>query len=167
MEQIFKTKAYITYWKFTIFNLNGKKFLSLFTLWILCTFPLISLGSFFGYKSNKINAPFEINKIPSIIPEKPWYLHYRYIIFLTGLVGFATIFIEFNYVMTALWRHEIYFLVAFIWNSFLLFIIVVGEMTILVVYFNLCYGDYNWWWKSFIVGGSPVIYFILYLGYFF
>ena len=35
-------------------------------------------------------------------------------------------------------------------------------MTILVVYFNLCYGDYNWWWKSFIVGGSPVIYFILY-----
>ena len=64
--------------------------------------------------------------------------------------------------MTALWRHEIYFLVAFLWNSFLLFIIVVGEMTILVVYFNLCYGDYNWWWKSFIVGGSPVIYFILY-----
>ena len=141
---------------------NITDILSLFTLWILCTFPLISLGSFFGYKSNKINVPFEINKIPSIIPEKPWYLHYRYIIFLTGLVGFATIFIEFNYVMTALWRHEIYFLVAFIWNSFLLFIIVVGEMTILVVYFNLCYGDYNWWWKSFIVGGSPVIYFILY-----
>ena len=141
---------------------NITDILSLFTLWILCTFPLISLGSFFGYKSNKINAPFEINKIPSIIPEKPWYLHYRYIIFLTGLVGFATIFIEFNYVMTALWRHEIYFLVAFLWNSFLLFIIVVGEMTILVVYFNLCYGDYNWWWKSFIVGGSPVIYFILY-----
>jgi transmembrane 9 superfamily protein 2/4 len=39
---------------------------------------------------------------------------------------------------------------------------VVGEMTVLVVYFNLCYGDYNWWWKSFIIGSSPVIYFILY-----
>ena len=142
--------------------------LSLFFLWIFCTFPLILLGSFFGYKSNRINLPFEINKIPNIIPEKPWYLHYRYITFLTGLVGFATIFIELNYVMVALWRHQIYFLGAFLWVAFFLFIIVVGEMTILVVYFNLCYGDYNWWWKSFIVGGSPVIYFILYtIVYFF
>ena len=141
---------------------NFGDILSLFVLWIFCTFPLILLGSFFGFKSNKINLPFEINKIPNIIPEKPWYLHYRYITFLTGLVGFATIFIELNYVMVALWRHQIYFLGAFLWIAFFLFIIVVGEMTILVVYFNLCYGDYNWWWKSFIVGGSPVIYFILY-----
>ena len=136
--------------------------LSLFMLWIFFTFPLILVGSFFGFKSNKINLPFEINKIPNIIPEKPWYLHYRYITFLTGLVGFATIFIELNYIMVALWRHQIYFLGAFLWVAFFLFIIVVGEMSILVVYFNLCYGDYNWWWKSFIVGGSPVIYFIMY-----
>ena len=141
---------------------------SLFVLWLFCTFPLILIGSFFGFKSNKISTPVTINKIPSIIPEKPWYLHYRYITFLTGIIGFATIFIELNYVMGALWRHEIYFLGAFLWMAFLLFIIVVGEMTVLVVFFNLCYGDYNWWWKSFIVGGSPVIYFILYsLVYFF
>ena len=147
---------------------NFSDILSLFVLWIFCTFPLILFGSFFGFKSNKLTPPFEANKIPSIIPEKPWYLHYKYITFLTGLVGFATIFIELNYVMAALWRHQIYFIGAFLWISFLLFIIVVGEMTILVVYFNLCYGDYNWWWKSFIVGGSPVIYFILYsIVYFF
>ena len=136
--------------------------LSLFILWLFCTFPLILIGSFFGFKSNKIDVPVSINKIPSIIPEKPWYLHYKYITFLTGFIGFATIFIELNYVMGALWRHQIYFLGAFLWISFLLFIIVVGEMTVLVVYFNLCYGDYNWWWKSFIIGSSPVIYFIIY-----
>jgi len=141
---------------------NFSDIISLFALWIFCTFPLILIGSFFGYKSGRINIPVTTNKIPSIIPPKPWYLHYRYITFLTGLVGFATIFIEFNYVMAALWRHQIYFLVTFLGISFFLFIIVVGEMTILVVYFNLCYGDYNWWWKSFIIGSSPVIYFILY-----
>ena len=141
---------------------NFSDIISLFFLWIFCTFPLILIGSFFGFKSNKINIPFNINKIPSIIPSKPWYLHYRYITFLTGLIGFATIFIEFSYVMAALWRHQIYFLATFFWISSLLFIIVVGEMTIIVVYFNLCYGDYNWWWKSFIIGSSPVIYFILY-----
>ena len=141
---------------------NFSDIISLFFLWIFCTFPLILIGSFFGYKSNKINMPFTFNKIPSIIPPKPWYLHYKYITFITGLIGFATIFIEFNYVMAALWRHQIYFLAFYLWISFCLFIIVVGEMTILVVYYNLCYGDYRWWWKSFIIGCSPVIYFILY-----
>ena len=136
--------------------------LSLFVLWLFCTFPLILIGSFFGFKSHKIDTPVTINKIPSIIPDKPWYLHYKYTTFITGLIGFATIFIELNYVMGALWRHQIHFLGAFLWISFLLFIIVVGEMTVIVVYFNLCYGDYNWWWKSFIIGSSPVIYFVIY-----
>jgi len=93
---------------------NFSDILSLFALWIFCTFPLILIGSFFGFKGNIINIPCEINKIPSFIPEKPWYLHYRYITFLTGLIGFATIFIEFNYVMAALWKHQIYFLAAFL-----------------------------------------------------
>ncbi len=141
---------------------NFSDIISLFILWICCTFPLILIGSFFGFKSNHINIPCEINKIPSFIPEKPWYLHYRYITFLTGLIGFATIFIEFNYVMGALWRHQIYFLATFLGISILLFIFVMGELSILVVYYNLCYGDYNWWWKSFIIGASPVIYFVLY-----
>ena len=146
---------------------NFSDILSLFFLWIFCTFPLILIGSFFGFKSKKLDTPCTINKIPSIIPSKPWYLHYRYITFLTGLIGFSTIFIEFNYIMAALWRHQIYFLAIYLWIVFFLFLIVVGEMTIIVVYFNLCYGDYNWWWKSFIIGSSPVIYFILYSIFYF
>ena len=81
--------------------------LSLFVLWLFCTFPLILIGSFFGFKSRKMNVPCEINRIPSTIPEKPCYLHYKYITFLIGFIGFATIFIELNYVMSALWRHQI------------------------------------------------------------
>ena len=136
--------------------------LSLFILWIFCTFPLILIGSFFGYKSKRMNVPCDINRIPSTIPDKPCYLHYRYITFVTGFIGFATIFIEFNYVMSALWRHQIYFMATFIWISFLLFVIVVGEMAVLFVFLNLCRGDYNWAWKSFIMGSSPVIYIIIY-----
>ena len=86
---------------------NFSDILSLFILWIFCTSPLILIGSFFGFKSNQISIPCEINKIPSFIPEKPWYLHYRYITFVTGLIGFATIFLEFNYVMGALWKHRL------------------------------------------------------------
>ena len=135
---------------------------SLFILWIFCTFPLILIGSFCGYKSRRINIPCDINRIPSAIPEKPCYLHYKYITFVTGFIGFATVFIEFNYVMSALWRHQIYFMATFIWISFLLFVIVVGELAVLFVFLNLCRGDYNWAWKSFIMGSSPVIYIIIY-----
>jgi transmembrane 9 superfamily protein 2/4 len=141
--------------------------LSLFVLWIFCTLPLILIGSFLGAKSKRFYLPCEINRIPNEIPNKPWYLHYKYITFIAGFVGFATIFIELRYVMGALWNHEIYLLAAYFWISFYLFIIVVGEISVLFVFFNLFRGDYNWWWKSFIIGSSPVIYFILYSVYYF
>jgi transmembrane 9 superfamily protein 2/4 len=35
-------------------------------------------------------------------------------------------------------------------------------MSVLFVFLNLCAFDYNWWWKSFIMGCSPVIYLVIY-----
>ena len=140
---------------------------SLFFLWIFCTLPLILIGSFLGMKSKKRKIPCKVNAVPRKIPEKPWYLHYRYLSCITGLLCFITILIEFNYIMSALWKHELYFIVPFLWISYFLFVVVSGEVSAIVVFWNLCYGDYNWWWKSFLIGSSPVIYFILYSIYFF
>ena len=81
---------------------------------------------------------------------------------MAGFIGFVTIFIEFNYAMSALWRHHIYLMATFIWISFLLFIIVVGEMGVLFIFLNLSRDDYNLAWKSFIIGSSPVIYILIY-----
>ena len=141
--------------------------LSLFILWIFCTFPLILIGSFLGIKNRPIIAPCKTNPVPSFVPEKPWYLHYKFMTFITGFISFGTFFIELNYVMGALWKHQIYFLAAFLWISLFLFIIICAEISIIVVFWNLCYGDYNWWWKSFLIGASPVIYFVLFSIYYF
>ena len=54
-----------------------------------------------------MNIPCDINRIQNTNPDKPCYLHYRYITFVAGFIGFVTIFIEFNYAMSALWRHQI------------------------------------------------------------
>ena len=140
---------------------------SLFFLWIFCTLPLILIGSFLGMKSKKTKLPCKVNVVPGIIPEKPWYLHYRYLSCITGLLCFITILFEFNYIVSALWKHEFHFFTSFLWVSYILFVIVTMEVSVIVVFWNLCYGDYNWWWKSFLVGSSPVIYFILYSIYFF
>jgi transmembrane 9 superfamily protein 2/4 len=146
---------------------NALDILSLFILWIFCTFPLILIGSFLGTKSLPIKAPCKTNPVPSFVPEKPWYLHYKFMTFITGIVAFGTFFIELNYVMGALWKHQIYFLEVFLWISLNLFIIICSEFAIIVVFWNLCYGDYNWWWKSFLIGASPVIYFIIFSVYYF
>ena len=146
---------------------NLSDIISLFILWVFCTFPLILIGSFLGIKNKPIEAPCKTNPVPSFVPEKPWYLHYRYMTFVTGFISFGTFFIELNYVMGALWKHQIYFLAAFLWISLFLFIIICGEISIIVVFWNLCYGDYNWWWKSFLMGASPVIYFIIFSIYYF
>ena len=140
---------------------------SLFFLWVFCTLPLILIGTFLGIKSKPFKLPCKVNKIPRQIPEKPWYLHYRYLACFTGLICFLTILFELNYIMQALWKHELYFVVPFLWMSYSFFVTVSGEISIIVVFWNLCYGDYNWWWKSFLVGSSPVIYFTVYSLYYF
>ena len=136
--------------------------MSFFILWIFCTFPLILIGAFLGVKSKKLVVPCEINRISSTIPEKPCYLHNKYMVFVTGFIGFSTVFVQINYVMASLWKNEIFFLATFFGISFFLFIIIVGEMSVLFVFLNLCAFDYNWWWKSFIMGCSPVIYLVIY-----
>ena len=148
-------------------GLNLSDIIYLFCLWIFFTFPLILIGHFLGVKLTKINIKNKINTVPSVIPVKPWYLHYRFLVFITGFVGFLTIFIELNYVMTSIWKDQLYFMPIFLCISFNLYIIVTGEISIFVVFLNLCYGDYNWWWKSFIVGSSPVIYFFAFSIYYF
>ena len=141
--------------------------ISLFILWIFCTFPLILIGSFLGIKSKAIVAPCKTNAVPSFVPSKPWYLHYKFMTFVTGFISFGTFFIELSYVMGALWKHQIYFLATFLWISLFLFLIICGEISIIVIFWNLCYGDYNWWWKSFLIGASPVIYFVGFSIYYF
>ena len=146
---------------------NVSDIISLFILWVFCTFPLILIGSFLGTKNRPIESPCKTNAVPSFVPDKPWYLHYKFMTFVTGLIAFGTFFIELNYVMGALWKHQIYFLAVFLWISLSLFIIICGEFAIIVVFWNLCYGDYNWWWKSFLIGASPVIYFVVFSVYYF
>ena len=141
--------------------------ISLFILWIFLTLPLIICGSFLAIKNKAIKSPCITNPVPSFIPPKPWYLHYKFMIFITGFISFGTFYIELNYVMGSLWRHQIYFLAMFLWISFFLFVIICGEISIIVIFWNLCYGDYNWWWKSFLIGASPVIYFVGFSFYYF
>ena len=136
-------------------------------LWICFSFPLVLLGSFFGIKQKIIKLPCRINPCPSIIPKKEWFFKIKYLIWISGLISFAAIFIEFLYLMSSLWRNQIYYFFGFLFIALLVLIIVSAEISIIVCFFCLCKGDYNWWWKSFFIGGSVSIYIFIYSIYYF
>ena len=143
-----------------------KNILTLFCLWIFWFTPLTLFGSFFAAKEKKKEPQYIINYIPTLIPKKPFYLSVKFSPFITGLICFGAIFFELNYIMNSLWKNETYFLATFLWISLFVFIVINGEITILVIYWNLTKGDYNWWWKSFFLGASPLIYLFLYSIYY-
>ena len=142
-----------------------KDILSLYCFWIFLYIPTSLIGSFLAIKEKKYQD-YPINTIPTLIPKKPFYLSIKFSPIITGLICFGAIFYELNSVMNSLWKNETYFFATFLWISFIVFLIVNCEITILVIYWNLTKGDYKWWWKSYYIGGSPMIYLLIYSIYY-
>jgi hypothetical protein len=148
-------------------GLKISEILKLVILWICISSPLIFFGSFLAIKRKNIKYPCKINVLPTTINDKPWYLKLKYIIWLTGLIPFATIIIEFIYLMGYMWRYQVFYLVSFLILSIIFLVILSSEVSIIFIYLNLCKGDYNWWWKSFFVSASPALYIAIYSIYYF
>ena len=136
-------------------------------LWICISTPLTLIGSFLALKRRKIKLPCKINILPTTIGQKPWYLKLKYSIWVTGLIPFSTIFIEFIYLLSYMWRYQVYYLASFLILSILILVILSSEISIIFVYLNLCKGDYNWWWKSFFTSASPSLYICILSIYYF
>ena len=160
---------------FSIINLIYKKekssiymefdeFFSSLILWVFWVAPLIFLGILFGFFQKKILLPCKINPVPSLISSKaiPWYLKIRYAWIFTGFPPFFGIFVELFYIMDSLWKQNIYALNIYLLSSLIVLIIISSEIAILFTFFNLCKGDYRWWWKSLLVGSSPGLYLLLF-----
>ena len=59
-----------------------------------------------------------------------------------------------------------YAMFGFLLVNFILQVVVISLLAIVQVYMQLSYQNYEWWWRSFAVGGSGGIYMALYAIYF-
>lgn len=50
---------------------------------------------------------------------------------------------------------------------FFILCVTCAEITMVLVYFQLCSEDYNWWWRSFMTSGSTAFYVFLYSAFYF
>eukprot|EP00760_Papus_ankaliazontas_P030464 PhM_4_TR4843/c0_g1_i1/m.13826/K17086/TM9SF2_4; transmembrane 9 superfamily member 2/4 len=141
--------------------------LALMALWFCVAVPLVFLGAVLGYRTDTMTVPVRTHQIARHIPQQPWYLHPGITITMGGVLPFGAVFIELFFILTAVWLNRYYYVFGFLFLVFIILTITCAQITIVMVYFQLCAEDYHWWWRSFMTSGSSAMYLFLYTVFYF
>ena len=108
-----------------------------------------------------------VNPIPR--PVKPLGCFYSNITTMVagGILPFGAVFVELFFILSSLWLDQYYYVFGFLLVVLVLLAVTCAEISIVLVYFQLCAEDYNWWWRSVLSSGSAGIYLFLYSIYYY
>ncbi|RMZ78424.1 hypothetical protein DV738_g3939, partial [Chaetothyriales sp. CBS 135597] len=137
----------------------------LIALWLLIQLPLVHLGANYGFKLDAWKHPTRTNPIARQIPPQAWYTRNQVAVALAaGLAPFAVLFIELVFVFKSLYldKSSYYYVFGFLSIISALLTITIAETVIITTYMQLCAENYNWWWQSFLVGGSSGVWIFVY-----
>ena len=125
-----------------------------FVIWLCVATPLVCVGSFLGFKRDPITVPTRTNQIARVVPPINSFLSSPLCSFLVGAMPFSTICIEIYFLMGAIWLHQYYFLMGYLFVITILVGITCALLSIVMCYVRLCSEDHRWWWKSFTDSAS-------------
>lgn len=136
--------------------------LAIFLLWVCISTPLVFVGSYFGFRADKIEVPTKTNQIARFIPDTPWYSQAPFTFLLGGILPFGSVSIELLFIMGALWLHQIYYAIGFLLFVVLILAATCAEVAICLNYLQISAEDHQWWWRSFMNCASAGFYLFLY-----
>ncbi|CAI9110455.1 OLC1v1010479C1 [Oldenlandia corymbosa var. corymbosa] len=140
----------------------------IFLIWALVTSPLLVLGGIAGKNSKaEFQAPCRTTKYPREIPPLPWYRGTLPQMAMAGFLPFSAIYIELYYIFASVWGHRIYTIYSILFIVFIILIIVTAFITVALTYFQLAAEDHEWWWRSFLCGGSTGLFIYGYCLYYY
>lgn len=137
--------------------------LAVFALWVCVSMPLVFVGSLFGFRADKFEVPVKTNQIARIVPDTlPWYSTPPVSCLLGGILPFGSVCIELFFIMSALWLHQIYYVMGFLLAVLLILAATCAQVSVVMDYLQLCGEDHRWWWKSFFNCASAGVYLLAY-----
>ncbi|WOL02614.1 transmembrane 9 superfamily member 3-like [Canna indica] len=137
-------------------------------IWTLVTSPLLVLGGIAGKNGKKeFEASCRTTKYPREIPVLPWYRRTIPQIAMAGFLPFSGIYVELYYIFASMWGHRIYIIYSILFIVFIILLIVTAFITVALTYFQLAAEDHEWWWRSFLCGGSTGLFVYGYCFYYY
>ncbi|KAK4283359.1 hypothetical protein QN277_000316 [Acacia crassicarpa] len=141
-------------------------------IWTLVALPLLVLGGLVGKKKNNNNkaefqAPCRTTSIPREIPPMSWYRRAFCQVAVAGLLPFGVLCIELDYIFGSLWEYRTFSTYHILFMVFIILSIVTAAVTVALTYFQLAAEDHEWWWRSFMYGGSAGAYAFAYCCYYY
>ncbi|KAJ4710189.1 Transmembrane 9 superfamily member [Melia azedarach] len=86
---------------------------------------------------------------------------------MAGFLPFSAIYIELYYIFASVWGHRIYTIYSILFIVFIILLIVTAFITVALTYFQLAAEDHEWWWRSFLCGGSTGVFIYAYCLYYY
>jgi transmembrane 9 superfamily protein 2/4 len=133
-----------------------------FLLWGCVATPLVFVGSYFGYRAEKVEVPTKTNQIARFIPDVPYYANPPISMLLSALLPFGSVCIELFFIMSALWLHQLYYIMGFLMAVLLILVVTIAQVAMVMCYLQLCVEDHRWWWKSFLNAACVGLYLFIY-----
>jgi len=140
---------------------------AMLALWMGISVPLTFLGAYFGFRKPKADPATAVTQYPRAIPPQVWYLQPLVTVPVGGILPFGAVFVELFFILSSLWLDQFYYVYGFLVLVFAILMVTCAELTIVMIYFQLCAEDYRWWWRSFLTSGSCAFYMWCYSCFYF
>ncbi|KAK9059964.1 hypothetical protein SSX86_020668 [Deinandra increscens subsp. villosa] len=128
-------------------------------LWMFLALPLLILGVVIGKNNaSDFQAPCRTAKCPKEVPQSRWYKGVVPHMVLAGCYPFSVIIIQISYILDAFWGYKIYTSYDSMLIMLFLLLITTALVSVIMTYFQLADQDHEWWWRSFLCGGSTGLY---------
>jgi len=143
------------------------RILVLILMWLGISTPLVFIGAHFGFKDGAIEFPVTTSDAPRQIPDQPWFKGWVFTTAIGGVIPFSACFVELYFIMSSIWMNQYYYFFGFLFLTFVIFLLMCAEITILFTYYQINGEDHRWWWRSFTTGGASALYVFGYSLHFF